>query len=239
MRIFIITNLAKKIIMTLIVERFPYSALSRKNIDGQRKYATPSGAVPSVTTILDKTKDKSHLIAWKKRVGEKKAQEIVTEASSVGTRMHKYLEDYVETGEWTDPGSNPYAQQANRMATEIKEQAMHDVDEIWGSEVNLYMPGIYAGTTDLVGTYKGQPCIMDFKQTNKPKKKEWVEDYYLQMTAYALAHNELYGTDIREGHVFMCSRNLEYQQFDLWPNEFDEWANRWWSRCEEYYSKFG
>jgi genome maintenance exonuclease 1 len=225
--------------MTLIVERFPYNALSRANVDGQRKYNTPSGAVPSVTTILDKTKDKSHLIAWKKRVGEAKAQEIVTEAASVGTRMHKYLEDYVETGEWIEPGSNPYAQQAHRMATEIKEQAMTDVDEIWGSEVNLYMPSIYAGTTDLVGTYKGQPCIMDFKQTNKPKKKEWVEDYYLQMTAYALAHNELYGTDIREGHVFMCSRNLEYQQFDLWPDEFDDWANRWWSRCEEYYSKFG
>ena len=225
--------------MTLIVERFPYNALSRANVDGQRKYSTPSGAVPSVTTILDKTKDKSHLIAWKKRVGEAKAQEIVTEAASVGTRMHKYLEDYVETGKWTEPGSNPYAQQAHRMATEIKEQAMADVDEIWGSEVNLYMPSIYAGTTDLVGVYKGQPCIMDFKQTNKPKKKEWVEDYYLQMTAYALAHNELYDTDIREGHVFMCSRNLEYQQFDLWPDEFDNWANRWWSRCEEYYSKFG
>lgn len=225
--------------MSLIISKYPYSALTRSNVDGQRKYNTPKGAVPSVTTILDKTKDKSHLIAWKKRVGEAKAQEIVTEAASVGTRMHKYLEDYVDTGEWVEPGSNPYAQQAHRMATTIKEAAMHDVNEIWGSEVNLYMPGIYAGTTDLVGVYKGQPCIMDFKQTNKPKKKEWVEDYYLQMTAYALAHNELFGTNIREGHVFMCSRNLEYQQFDLWPDEFDDWANRWWSRCEDYYSKFG
>ena len=145
----------------------------------------------------------------------------------------------METGEWRDPGSNPYAKQAHAMATQIKKHAIVDINEIWGSEINLYMPGIYAGTTDLVGVYKGQPCIMDFKQTNKPKKPEWVEDYYLQMTAYALAHNELYGTDICEGHVFMCSRDLEYQQFDLWPDEFDSWANRWWSRCEEYYSKFG
>jgi genome maintenance exonuclease 1 len=225
--------------MTLITERFPYNALSRATVDGQRKYNTPSGAVPSVTTILDKTKDKTHLIEWRKRVGEAKAQEITVEAAGVGTRMHKYLEDYVDTGEWREPGSNPYAQQAHAMATQIKERAMTDVTEIWGSEVNLYMPGIYAGTTDLVGVYKGTPCIMDFKQTNRPKKKEWVEDYYLQMTAYALAHNELYGTDIREGHVFMCSRDLEYQQFDLWPDEFNDWANRWWSRCEEYYSKFG
>ena len=110
-------------------------------------------------------------------IGEKKAQEITTEAAGVGTRMHKYLEDYVETGEWREPGSNPYAQQAHAMATRVRDEAMTDVNEIWGSEVNLYMPGIYAGTTDLVGVYKGQACIMDFKQTNKPKKKEWVEDY--------------------------------------------------------------
>ena len=182
----------------------------------------------------------SHLIAWKKRVGEKKAQEIVTEASGVGTRMHKYLEDYVDNGVWTEKaGSNPYAQQAYNMACVIRDNAMVDVDEIWGSEVPLYVPGIYAGTTDLVGQYKGNPCIMDFKQSNKPKKEEWVYDYFLQLTAYAIAHNEVHGTDIREGHVFMCSRDLTYQQFDIWPDEFDDWAQEWWKRCEEYYSKFG
>jgi genome maintenance exonuclease 1 len=225
--------------MTLIVNRYPYNALTRENIDGQRKYQTPAGPVPSVTTILDKTKDKSHLMQWRKRVGEAKAQEITTEAASVGTRMHKYLEEYVETGIWKEAGSNPYAQQANHMALQILNYGLTDVNEIWGSEVNLYMPGIYAGTTDLVGLYNHNPSILDFKQTNKPKLKEWIDDYYLQLTAYALAHNELYGTNIREGHVFMCSRDLQYQQFDLWPDEFDHWANRWWTRCEEYYSQFG
>mgnify|MGYP001048746680 FL=1 len=226
--------------MTLILDnKFPYKEVKRKNVDGSRKYLTPSGAVPSVTTILGKTKDMTHLIAWKKRVGESKAQEIVTEAAGVGTRMHKYLEDYVETAEWITPGSNPYAKQAHAMATRIKDEALVDVNEIWGSEIALYMPGIYAGTCDLVGQYKGNSCIMDFKQTNKPKKAEWVEDYYLQMTAYALAHNELFGTNIREGHVFMCARDLTYQQFDLWPDDFNKWSDAWWSRCEEYYSKFG
>jgi hypothetical protein len=225
--------------MTLIINKFPYKEINRKSIDGVRKYEAPGGAVPSVTTILSKTKDMSHLIAWKKRVGEQKAQEIVTEASGVGTRMHKYLEDYIDTGEWPVPGSNPYAQQANQMATQIKINALSDIDAIWGSEISLYMPSIYAGTADLVGSYKGNACIMDFKQTNKPKKKEWVEDYYLQLTAYALAHNTVYDTDIREGHVFMCSRDLEYQQFDLWPDEFNKWADKWWQRCEDYYSKFG
>ena len=226
--------------MSLITEKYDYKEIKRKQIDGKRLYACPDGnAVASVTTILDKTKDKSHLIAWRKRVGEQKAQEIVTEAASVGTRMHKYLEDYIEFGKWPTPGSNPYAQQAHKMAEQVKENAMTDVDEIWGSEINLYHPKIYAGTTDLVGQYKGQPAIMDFKQTNKPKKAEWVEDYYLQLTAYALAHNEVFGTNIREGHVFMCSRDLQYQQFDLWPSDFDAWEQKWWDRVYQYYDKHG
>ena len=222
--------------MSLITEKYVYEKLQRVEVNGKRKYAAPGGVpVASVTTILDATKDKTHLIAWRKRVGEAKAQEIVTEAAGVGTRMHKYLEDYIDTGEWPTPGGNPYAQQAHMMATQIKENAMVDVDEIWGSEVPLYVPGIYAGTTDLVGQYKGQPCIMDFKQTNKPKKLEWVYDYFLQLTAYAIAHNEVHGTDIREGHVFMCSRAGEYQQFDIWPDEFDDWKEEWWKRVYSYY----
>ena len=224
--------------MSLILNKFDYPTIERKSVDGKRKYLTPDGnAVASVTTILDATKDKTHLIEWRKRVGEQKAQEITTEAAGVGTRMHKYLEDYVETGKWPTPGSNPYAQQAHMMATQIKENALDHVDEIWGSEVALYVPQIYAGTTDLVGLYKAKPCIMDFKQTNKPKKTEWVVDYFLQLTAYAIAHNDVYGTDIREGHVFMCSRAGEYQQFDIWPDEFSEWEQEWWNRVHTYYVK--
>jgi len=224
--------------MRLITNKFNYQPISRKQVEGRRLYATPDGnAVASVTTILDATKDKTHLIAWKKRVGEAKAQEIVTEAAGVGTRMHKYLEDYIEFGEWPQPGSNPYAQQAHMMAETIKTQALTDVDEIWGSEVNLYMPNMYAGTTDLVGTYKGQPSIMDFKQTNKPKKVEWVQDYFLQLVAYSEAHNEIYGTNICEGHVFMCSRAGEYQQFDIWPDEYADWRHEWYERVYQYYDK--
>jgi hypothetical protein len=223
--------------MTLIIEKFDYTPLSRKEVNGKRLYATPDGnAVASVTTILDATKDKTHLIQWRKRVGEKKAQEITTEAAGVGTRMHKYLEDYIETGEWPTPGSNPYAQQAHGMAEVIRDNALKDV-EVWGSEIALYMPNMYAGTTDLVGTYKGQPAIMDFKQTNKPKKEEWVVDYFLQLVAYAEAHNEIYGTNIREGHVFMCSRAGEYQQFDVWPDEYEEWRQEWYNRVYQYYEQ--
>ena len=224
--------------MTLIISKYDYKPIEKKSIEGKRKYLTPDGnAVASVTTVLDATKDKTHLIAWRKRVGEKKAQEITTEAAGVGTRMHKYLEDYVETGEWPTPGSNPYAQQAHKMAEQIRENALAHVDEIWGSEVQLYVPQMYAGTTDLVGQYKGNPAIMDFKQSNKPKKEEWIVDYFLQLVAYAEAHNEMFGTNIREGHVFICCRDLTYQQFDIWPDEYDEWRNEWYNRLIQYYEQ--
>lgn len=225
--------------MSLITEKYDYKEIQKKSVEGKRLYACPDGnAVASVTTILDATKDKTHLIAWRKRVGETKAKEITTEAAGVGTRMHKYLEDYIaDWPNWPTPGSNPYAQQAHKMACEIKKKALKDVNQIWGSEVNLYMPSMYAGTTDLVGQYKGNDCIMDFKQTNKPKKEEWVIDYYLQLVAYAEAHNEIYGTNIKEGHVFMCSRELQYQQFDVWPHEYDEWREEWYKRLYTYYDK--
>ena len=225
--------------MSLITNKFDYKELKRQHIDGKRLYACPDGnAVASVTTILDSTKDKTHLIAWRKRVVTEKAKEITTEAAGIVTRMHKYLEDYIDKGEWPTPGSNPYAQQAHQMAETVRQKAIVDIDEMWGSEVHLFHPKIYAGTTDLVGVYKGKPVIMDFKQTNKPKKKEWVDDYYLQLTAYALAHNELYGTNIRSGHIFMCSRDFQYQQFDLLEEDFAQWESKWWDRVYLYYDKF-
>ena len=224
--------------MSLIVKRFDYTKLSRTSLDGKRVYQCPDGnAVASVTTILDSTKDKTHLLEWRKRVGEETAKRITKEASGMGTRMHKYIENYINDGSWGTPGSNPYSQQAFKMAQVVHKNALKDVNEIWGSEVGLYFPKIYAGTTDCVGQYKGNPCIIDFKQTNKPKKKEWVEDYFLQLVAYAEAHNEVYGTDIKEGHVFMCSRKLDYQQFDITPITYNHYKKEWWNRVEEYYIK--
>ena len=224
--------------MSLIVKRFDYTKLSRTSLDGKRVYQCPDGnAVASVTTILDSTKDKTHLLEWRKRVGEETAKRITKEASGMGTRMHKYIENYINDGSWGTPGSNPYSQQAFKMAQVVHNNALKDVNEIWGSEVGLYFPKIYAGTTDCVGQYKGNPCIIDFKQTNKPKKKEWVEDYFLQLVAYAEAHNEVYGTDIKEGHVFMSSRKLDYQQFDITPITYNHYKKEWWNRVEEYYIK--
>ena len=216
--------------------------MKRETTTEGRKYVAPDGEkLPSVTTILDATKPieaKKALIEWRRRVGEQKAKEITAEAAGRGTRMHKYLENYVLKGETGEPGSNPYSKQSHTMAHTIISQGLSNCPEFWGTEVSLYFPKVYAGTTDLVGLHNTDEAILDFKQTNKPKKREWIEDYFLQLTAYANAHNEVYGTKIRKGVILMCSADNQYQEFIVEGSEFDEWSDRWWKRVEEYYTKF-
>jgi len=216
--------------------------MSRVEIDGKRRYATPDGEkLPSVTTILDATKSeesKKALMEWRKRVGVQKAQEITTEAAGRGTRMHKWLENYIKTGDTGEPGSNPYSLQSHTMAQSIIKQGLSKCSEWWGTEVPLYYPKIYAGTTDLVGIHDGDEAIMDHKQTNKPKKREWIEDYFVQLAAYANAHNEVHGTKIRKGVIFMCSAANEYQEFILEGPEFVKYSDIWFNRVEKYYMSF-
>ena len=225
----------------MLVERYNYEPIGRKTIEGKRHYSTPDGsAVPSVTTILDATKPeekKQALRNWKKRVGEKKAQQIVTEAAGRGTRMHKWLEDYVMTGVMGEPGSNPYSKQSHRMAQLILEHGLVNADEYWGTEVPLYYSGLYAGTTDCVGLHNGTAAIMDFKQTNKPKKTEWIEDYFLQLCAYSHAHNQMFGTEINKGVILMCSKDYQYQEWILEGEAFNHYSNIWWDRVAQYYEQ--
>jgi ATP-dependent exoDNAse (exonuclease V) beta subunit len=230
--------------------KFDYKPLSRVTEDGKRLYATPDGKkLPSVTTVLDKTKPeekKQALNEWRKRVGVENAQKITTEAANRGTRMHTYLEDYIKQGQLKERGSNPFGWASHAMAQTVIEDGLKNVNEIWGVEVPLYFPGLYAGTTDGCGLHLNEESILDYKQTNKPKKQEWIEDYYLQLVAYALAHNEVYGTNIRKGVVLMCVKppvdemgnplaRPVYQEFILKPEDFDYWADQWWRRLELYY----
>jgi hypothetical protein len=220
------------------VEKFQYKNCQQINdpVTRKRVYLTPDGeSLPSVTTILSATKDMTALNEWKKRVGEEKARQITTEAAGVGTAMHSNLERFI-AGLQRQPGNNPVHVQANKMADVIIDRGLRDVNEVWAMEQSLYFPGLYSGTTDLVAVYKDNPSVCDYKQTNKPKKEEWVEDYKIQLIAYILAHNEVYDTDIREGHVFMCSRAFEYQQFDLWPSDFNKYQDLWLNKVEEYYA---
>ncbi len=217
------------------VQKFDYDHLDKTARNGKRHYETPDGrTVPSVTTILSATKDMTHLHAWRKRIGEAKAQQITTESANIGTVMHRSLEKHVK-GEDRTPGSNLIQQKAHGMANVIIDNGLNDVTEVWGSEVSLHYPELYAGTTDLVGVYKGEPAIMDFKQARRLKKKEWVEDYYLQLVAYAEAHNKQYDTQIRNGRIFICTQANEYQTFEI--DNYDHWVAKWYAKLEEYYKK--
>jgi genome maintenance exonuclease 1 len=225
----------------LLKSIYEYSNIKRIQSDIGRQYLTPDGnKVPSVTTILDKTKPIEKVQAlneWRNRIGHVQAAEITKNAASRGTIMHKRLEEYI-AGEIKPPGSNVVHAQAAKMADAIIEQYMKPfVSEVWGSEVSLYYTGLYAGTTDCVGVWKGAPAIMDFKQTNKPKKREWIEDYFLQLSAYAHAHNHIYGTEIKQGIILMCSGEIETQLFELNLEEFDKHSDLWWQRVEQYHLK--
>ena len=230
--------------------KFDYTPIPRVVVEGKRFYATPDGKnLPSVTTILDKTKSEESreaLNRWRRSVGAEKAQQITTEAANRGTRMHTYLEDYVKTGAIKERTTNPYSWASHAMAHVVVEKGLHNVNEFWGIEVPLYFPGIYAGTTDGAGMHLNEEAILDYKQSNKPKKREWIEDYFVQLCAYAEAHNELHGTRIRKGVILMCVKpdvdeqfNIikppEYQEFVLEGSEYDKYRDLWWRRVEQFY----
>lgn len=223
----------------IINSKFDYHPLDREDSPNGRKYVTPDGnRTPSVTTILSATQPedkKEGLSNWRKRVGNTEADRITYEASNRGTTMHRFLEKWI-LGEDTTPGSNPVQKQAHGMSQVIIDKMLiPNLTEIWGVETGLYFPHLYAGTTDLVGTWGGVPSIMDFKQTNKPKKDEYITDYFLQLAAYAIAHNEVYGTDIKQGVVMMCSVDLVPQQWVLSGDKFEYYSKMWWNRLEQYY----
>ncbi len=226
----------------MISNKFNYTPISRETVDGKRHYCLPDGSrVPSVTTILDKTKPEEKRMAlanWRKRVGAVAAQQITTEAAGRGTRMHKWLENYAKDGHMGMPGTNPFSIQSHAMANVVVFEGLaNNVNEFWGVEVPVYYSGLYAGTTDCIGLWKGRPAILDFKQTNKPKKREWIDDYFIQLAAYANAHNNTYGTDIETGVILMCSADNQYQEFVIEADEFALWTQKWFDRVEQYYKE--
>jgi len=222
----------------IINKRFNYQPLSRSNEDGIRKYCTPDGRkLPSVTSILDKTKPQEKIDAlnnWRKRVGQANAEVITKEAAGVGTTMHKMLEEHC-LGKAKPPGTNMVQKIAHPMAQQIIQNGLVHLDEVWGVEVPLYHPGLYAGSTDLAGVWKSNEAILDFKQTNRPKKEEWVDDYKLQICAYMAAHDAVHGTKMKSGVILMCSRACEFQHWVIEGAELDKYKGMWWDRLELYY----
>ena len=209
----------------------------RSSIEGQRHYEITGEKLPSVTTILSATQsdEKRESIArWTARVGEIEATRVKDQAASRGTNMHLHLERYIEGKghlDLTDEG-----QVAGNMAQTIIDKGLCDMSEIWGSEVTLYYPGLYAGATDLVGVYDYEDSIVDFKQSNKPKRKEWIEDYFMQLGAYAMAHNHVYNTEITQGVILMCTPDKYFQKFQVKGSEFIKYQHKFLERIDLFYN---
>ena len=217
-----------------IHRKFNYQPLKRIDTENGRRYIVGEGRpLPSVTTVLSKTKDLTHIKQWQARIGIEEANKIKTEASSLGNSMHKNLEKHI-LGESMD-GSF----MAQTLAKVIIKNGLSKVDEIWGTEVAVYSKELYAGTTDLVGVHQGIPSIMDFKNSLKDKKREWIEDYFMQLAAYSLAHNEMYGTDIRRGVVMIATRDGKYQEFIIENDEYTHYEVLWANKLCSYYDRFG
>ena len=208
-------------------------------IDGKRHYEINGiEKLPSVTTILKATEPdekRESLAAWRDRVGEADATRIVDSAGARGTAMHKILEKYIIEEGYLDLTN--VGKEAHNMAMQVIQNGLSNVTEFYGSECTLYYPGLYAGQTDLIATHKGDMAVIDFKQTNKPKKREWIEDYCLQLAAYGMAHDFIYKTAITKAVIMMCSKDNFYQEFVIAGEEYRKYKHQWLERVNKYYEQ--
>tara|TARA_R110002073_G_scaffold327876_1_gene508770 strand:+ start:43 stop:729 length:687 start_codon:yes stop_codon:yes gene_type:complete len=217
---------------------YHYPPCSRSTTDGLRTYDVGKEKLPSVTTILQATQSdekRASLAKWKARVGDTEANKIKNQAASRGTNMHLHLEKYILGQghlDLTEEGKT-----AKSMAQTVIDKGLGDLQEIWGSEVTLWYPGLYAGATDLVGTYDYEDSIIDFKQSNKPKRKEWIEDYCMQLAAYAMAHNQVYDTEITQGVILMCTPDNYFQKFQIKGKQFIEYQHKFLEKVDLYYKR--
>ena len=216
-------------------EKYKYTSGKQiTDIDtGKRVYEISNYRLPSVTTILGATKNTEFLTRWKAKVGEAEADRIKNHSSNRGTSMHKFLEHYILGTGYDDLTS--IGQEASPMANKIIEKGLSNVTEYYGSEVTLFYPGLYAGSTDLVCNHNGMETIVDFKQANRPKKEEWIEDYYLQIAAYAMAHDYVYKSKIRQGLIMVCTPDLFYQEFRITDHELRSWKHKFLKRLNMYH----
>ena len=219
-------------------KKFEYPTSTRALIDGKRHYDVGTHEkLPSVTTILQATQSeekRKKLAEWRERQGAQRADRIKDIAGLRGTSMHSYLEGYIKNERHLDLTS--IGQEAGRMAQKVIESGLGDLEEVWGTEVTLYYPGLYAGATDVVGIYNGRESIIDFKQTNKPKQREWIGDYFTQFAAYAMAHNYVYDTKIQSGIILMCSKDGFFQKFEVFDEEFRSYMHVFLKKIDQYYN---
>ena len=216
--------------------KFNYPKSSRSFENGMRKYLFDNEKLPSVTSILQTTKseeDKAALENWKQRVGYAEANKIKTTASNRGTNLHSYIEDFLR-GRINESFFESNEQYKN-MAKEIIDKGIKGkLEEIYGMETTLRYPQKYGGTADLVGIYQGKEAIIDFKQANKPKKVDYIQDYFLQLGAYTLAHNVVYKTNITSGVILLCTVDNLFQDFKIEGAELLMYQNLFLGRVKKF-----
>ena len=215
--------------------KYNYKDVTRITDHGSRTYDVLGTRLPSVTTILSATKDQSFLTAWKNKVGHENAERIKNVSSNRGTAMHKFLEKHIEDVGYDD--LTTLGREAKAMANKIIEDGLSQVSEYYGSEVMLYYPDLYAGSTDLVCRHDGMETIVDFKQANRPKKEEWIEDYYLQIAAYAMAHDYVHGSNIQQGVIMVCTPDLYYQEFKCEGEKMRHYRHEFLKRLSQYHGR--
>ena len=216
-------------------KKYDYQKYTRDNDLGSRHYNVGDKKIPSVTTILSATQSpekRASLDAWRARVGYQEAQRITTQAATRGTEMHYVLEQYINGQGYLNLSED--GAKARMMAHRVIEDGLGPLSTIFGSEVNLAYEDKWAGSTDLVGIYDDKPTIIDFKQSNKPKKEEWIEDYYYQIAAYSLAHKKQHG-EILQGFIAVCTKDCLFQGFKMDQNKLSEYEDKWFSKVENYY----
>ena len=213
--------------------KYNYVQATQLTEHGSRTYDISGMRLPSVTTILAKTKNQAYLNRWRNKVGHEEAERIKNYSSKRGTSMHKFIEKYIQGTGYDD--LTEIGRQAKPMADKIIEMGLSPVEEYYGSEVTVHYTGLYAGSTDLVCMHNDLETIIDFKQANRPKKQEWIKDYYMQIAAYAMAHDYIYGSSIRQGIIMVCTPDLYMQEFRFQDADMRKWKHKFLKRLDEYY----
>ncbi len=196
--------------------------LNTINENGKRLYVTPDGEkYPSVTTVLSDYK-KDAIIQWRKRVGEQQANKISTQASRRGTKVHKLCEDYLNN----ESTFKDYTPDNVEMFKSIQ-PTLNEIEIVYAQERTLYSHHLKtAGRVDCVGKFRGKPHIIDFKTSNKPKKWEWIDNYFMQGSAYSVMWEEMTGVPIPYIAIIIAVADDSPQVFvenrDTWINKFIE-----------------
>tara|TARA_X000000368_G_scaffold178551_1_gene140911 strand:- start:7352 stop:8035 length:684 start_codon:yes stop_codon:yes gene_type:complete len=224
----------------IINDKFKYPILERVDTDIGRHYLDSNNKpVPSVTTVLSGTsKSKDGLIQWRNRVGEEEADRIIKQSTDIGTAVHEAIENYLNGESWNNFEETHDQLLAQKISNKFIKDGLKGITDIWGLEVGLVLDNLYAGTADCVGEYEGIPTLIDFKTAKKIKKREWIEDYFLQGCAYANAHNVMFGTKIEQIVILMVDRNDIFQEFIVRPTEFNFLTRKWKNRLIEFNNKY-